>query len=181
MDMGDGVVTNPISKERIALLSAAPDVLRLEEQVPPEMVPPPAHVHSHQAEYFEVIEGRATVVVSGVERTLIAGQSLTIDAGTPHTWQNSGESVLRMITEFRPAGQMQSFFETFCGLASEGRCDNKGQPAFLQIVASAAIWDMYLAGPPVLAQRCLFALLRPLAWARGYRAKYARFNGTLGL
>jgi hypothetical protein len=52
-----------------------------------------------------------------------------------------------MITEFRPAGQMQSFFETYCGLASEGRCDNKGQPAFLQIVASAAIWDMYLAGP----------------------------------
>jgi hypothetical protein len=163
------------------LLSAAPDVLRLEEQVPPEMVPPPNHVHSHQAEYFEVVQGRATVVVAGVEQTLTVGQSMTIAAGTAHTWRNSGDGLLRMITEFRPAGQMQSFFETFCGLASEGRCDDKGQPAFLQIAASAAFWDIYLAGPPVLAQRALFALLGPIAWARGYRPRYPRFNGTLAL
>ena len=79
------------------------------------------------------------------------------------------------MTEFRPALRMQSFFETLCGLAAEGR-----KPDFMQIAASAPLWDTYLASPPVVVQRALFALVRPLAWARGYRARYARFDGTFG-
>jgi hypothetical protein len=67
---------------------------------------------------------------------------------------------------------MQSFFETLCGLAAEGR-----KPDFMQIAASAPLWDTYLASPPVVVQRAIFALVRPLAWARGY---YARFDGTFG-
>jgi hypothetical protein len=61
------------------------------------------------------------------------------------------------------------FFETLCGLAMERRT---------QVAASAALWDTYLASLPVMVQRALFALLRPVARARGYRASYVRFDGT---
>jgi hypothetical protein len=77
------------------------------------------------------------------------------------------------MTEFRPALRMQSFFETLCGLAMEGR-----KPDVLQVAASAALWDTYLASPPLMVQRALFALLRPVARARGHRASYVRFDGT---
>jgi len=105
---------------------------------------------------------------------LRAGDALEIAPGTPHTWWNSGDRLVRLVTEFRPALRMQSFFETMCGLAMEGR-----KLDVLQIAASAALWDSYLAGPPVMMQRALFGLLRPVAWARGYRARYGRFDGTL--
>ena len=75
---------------------------------------------------------------------------------------------------------MQSFFETYCGLAVEGRSDEKGQPPLLQVAASLPVWGMYLAGPPILAQRLLMAVLRPLAWLRGYRPRYERFEQVHG-
>jgi mannose-6-phosphate isomerase-like protein (cupin superfamily) len=173
--MAGGVLTNPITKERFVRLPAPPDRLRIEVQAPPDMVRPPLHLHRHSAESFQIRDGRATLLIGGVERVLRQADSLEAAPGTPHTWWNSGDGLLRFVTEFRPALRMQSFFETLCGLAAEGR-----KPDFMQIAASAPLWDTYLASPPVVVQRALFALVRPLAWARGYRARYARFDGTFG-
>ena len=71
---------------------------------------------------------------------------------------------------------MQSFFETYCGLAKEGRSDEMGQPPLLQVAASLPLWGMYLAGPPIVAQRLLMTTLRPIARLRGYRPRYQRFE-----
>ncbi len=171
--MAGGVLTNPMTNERFVRLPAPPDRLRIEVQAPPHMVRPPVHLHCHSAESFQILEGRATVLVDGTERVFREGDTLELAPGAPHTWWNSGDGLLRFVTEFRPALRMQSFFETLCGLATEGR-----KPDLLQIAASAALWDTYLASPPVLVQRALFAFLRPVARARGYRACYARFDGT---
>jgi mannose-6-phosphate isomerase-like protein (cupin superfamily) len=169
----------PFSKERIALLAASPDALRLDVQAPTDMVPPPLHVHLHAAESFKVVEGEATVTVGQHAQTLRVGQCVTVAPGTSHTWRNSGDGVLRIEAEFRPAGGMQSFFETFCGLATEGRCNQRGQPSLLQVAVAADRWDSYLAGPPIVMQRVLFGILRPIAWLRGYRPSYTRFEHTL--
>jgi hypothetical protein len=177
--MRDGVLSNPITGEQITLRSATTDRLRLEILVSAGGSRPPLHLHRRSAESFEVVEGRMTVLVGRAERALAPGEKLEVPAGTAHTWWNAGEGILRFNTDFRPAGHMQSFFETLCGLAADGRMDAAGQPAFLQIVASAAFWDTYLAGPPLLAQRGLFLLLSPFAWAAGYRASYPRYEGSL--
>jgi mannose-6-phosphate isomerase-like protein (cupin superfamily) len=138
--MAGGVLTNPITKERFVRLPAPPDRLRIEVQAPPDMVRPPLHLHRHSAESFQILDGRATLLVDGVERVLRQADSLEAAPGTPHTWWNSGDGPLRFVTEFRPALRMQSFFETLCGLAAEGR-----KPDFMQIAASAPLWDTYLA------------------------------------
>ena len=65
---------------------------------------------------------------------------------------------------------------TFCGIAQEGHANASGGPPFLQVVTSASHWDSYLAGPPVAVHRILFAVLRPLAYLRGYQACYDRFR-----
>jgi hypothetical protein len=137
------------------------------------MVRPPLHLHCHSAESFQILEGCAALLVNGAERVFRQGETLEVAPHAPHTWWNAGDGLLRFITEFRPALRMQCFFETLCGLAMEGR-----KPDVLQVAASAALWDTYLASPPVMVQRALFALLRPVARARGYRAFYARFDGT---
>jgi mannose-6-phosphate isomerase-like protein (cupin superfamily) len=170
------ILENPVSKERIVVHRGEPGVFRIEEQVPVDMIRPPLHLHRRQQERFEVLAGEVTVQVRKDLHVLAVGRCLVVQPGTPHTWWNSGESELRMLTEFRPPGNMQSFFETFCGVAQEGRANASGGPPFLQVVASASHWDSYLCGPPVPLQRALFAVLRPLAHQRGYRAGYDRFD-----
>ncbi len=173
-------LVNPVSKEEITFLQTGADtdgeLFAFEVVAPPDMVPPPAHVHARQEERIEVLEGEITTRVGGREAVLQAGDTAVWDAGVAHTWWNSGPGELRFRAEFRPAGDMQSFLETYCGLASEGRCDVEGQPPLLQVAASLPLWGMYLDGPPVLAQRVMMALLRPIAWSRGYRARYERFE-----
>jgi quercetin dioxygenase-like cupin family protein len=173
---------NPVSRERISFLHTGAETggrsFLFEVVAPPETVPPPAHVHAGEEERVEVLGGQMTARVAGHETVLRAGDSCVWAAGSDHTWWNSGAGELRFRAEFRPAGNMQSFFETYCGLAAEGRCDDKGQPPLLQVAASFPLWGMYLHGPPILAQRMLMAVLRPLAWLRGYRARYERFESA---
>ena len=73
-------------------------------------------------------------------------------------------------------GNMQSSFGPYCGLAAEGRSDEKGQPLLLQVAASLPLWGMYLAGPPIPAQRLFMAVLWAVAWLHGYRLRYERFE-----
>jgi quercetin dioxygenase-like cupin family protein len=166
---------NPVTRERFAVRRHGNGVLILEVQAPADMIRPPLHRHLHQHESFQVLRGQATVQAGSDRHVLEQGQQCTVTPGTPHTWWNSGTGDLVILAEFRPPGSTLSFFETFCGMASEGRCTSAGAPPFLQIAASARTWDMYLAGPPVALQRALFAALRPLSRLRGYRPSYDRF------
>lgn len=174
------VIGNPVSGETFTFPSTSADIasrcLRLEVTAPVGVVSPPRHIHRQEEERFEVLEGEITVLAGRGTKLLRAGDTCQIPPGQAHTWHNSGARPARMIVEFTPAGAVLSFFETFCGMAQEGRCDKRGQPPLLQVAASLPLWQMYLASPPIPVQRFAMALLRPLAQARGYRARYPRFE-----
>src|SRR5438477_12884753 len=138
------------------------------------MIRPPLHLHRGQQESFEILHGQVTVQTGREQHALGPGDRLAVPPATAHTWWNSGAQEAVLLAEFDPPGQTLSFFQTFCDMASAGRCNAHGTPPFLQIAASARWWDMYLAGPPVTLQRALFAALGPLARIRGYRASYPR-------
>jgi quercetin dioxygenase-like cupin family protein len=176
--MATAELENPVTKERFIIRHHGPEALLLEVHVPPDMIRPPLHLHRGQQESFEILHGQVTVRAGREQRTLVRGGRFAVAPATPHTWWNSGDDEAVMLAGFRPPGQALSFFQTFCGMASEGRCNAQGSPPFLQIAASARWWDMYLAGPPVIVQRALFAALGPLARIRRYRASYQRFSET---
>jgi len=173
-------IENRFSKERITFLQTGAEtdgeLFALEVWVPTDMVSPPPHLHVTQEERLEVLEGEMTVQADGRQHVLRPGESHVLKPGVAHTWQNSGPGSLRFRGEFRPAGNAQSFFETYCGLAAEGHSDERGQPPLLQVAASLPLWGIYLAGPLILAQRLLMAVLRPVARLRGYRPRYERFE-----
>jgi quercetin dioxygenase-like cupin family protein len=179
VDTATRQIENPLSRERITFLRTGEEtggeLFAFEVRAPTDMVAPPAHLHA-QEERLEVLQGEVTVRSGGRREVLRAGESLVWGPGVAHTWWNSGPGDCRFRAEFRPAGNVQSFFGTYCGLAAEGRSDEKGQPPLLQVAASLPTWGMYLAGPPVLAQRLLMAALRPVALLRGYRPRYERFE-----
>ena len=174
------ILQNPVSGEQFEFLITTADSagqrFRMEVTAPVGVTSPPSHLHRREEESFEILDGEVTVMAGGQASILRAGQRCSIPPGVAHTWRNTGDGPIRMAVEFSPAGAMQSFFETFCGLAREQACDEHGQPPMLQVAASMSLWQMYLARPPIAVQRLAMAALRPLAHARGYQPRYDRFE-----
>lgn len=93
----------------------------------------PEHIHPVQESSCEVLSGQLTFRINGVERVLEAGDRVTIPARVPHHFWNSGDEVAHSLQAFRPALRTQQFFETWFGLARDGKLDDKGMPSLLQL------------------------------------------------
>jgi len=133
------------------------------------------HVHPGQEERFTVLAGAMRFIVGGQECVAQAGQEVVVPAGTPHTFGNAGPSEARFRAEDRPALQSEGFFESYFGLAQDGKMNPRtGLPSLLQLAVALHHYrrEIVLARPPRLVQRVLFGLLAPIGRLLGYRAPY---------
>jgi quercetin dioxygenase-like cupin family protein len=133
------------------------------------------HIHPLQNEHFEVISGTLRGRIAGNEVTSGPGEKIVVPAGTPHVWWNSGADELHVLVDFRPALKIEAFFETFFGLAQDGKVHPKtGLPNLLQL--AVVLWayrnELLLARPPRLVQMLFFGLLAFIGKLLGYKAEY---------
>ncbi len=68
-----------------------------------------------------------------------ADETATIPAGVAHFQRNDTEAEIEAIEEYRPAKQMQEFFEVLIGWANEGKTNDAGMPSILR----AAVMHRY--------------------------------------
>lgn len=96
---------------------------RTEVQVtlPPRPMTPPAHIHPGQEEQYVVTDGFLEVLTGRDWRTLKAGETLSVPAGTVHTFRNrSGENVMfRMI--HTPALAFERYLDRLYWLSAMNR------------------------------------------------------------
>lgn len=168
------VIENPVTGERMTFVKTASDtngtLLELRLQLQPNAHNASSHVHPRQVERITVVEGELHLALGGEpERTLSAGETVTIGSGVPHYWQNRTGRLVETRIEYEPALNTEEFFETFFALGRSGRTDAAGVPGLLRISLSAPHFDIYLAKLPVWLQKAAFALLGPLALVLGYR------------
>ena len=71
---------------------------------------PRDHIHTHQEERLEVVEGTVRCRVAGKEHVLERGRVIVIPAGTPHAVWNDDRGGSRSISEYRPAMNAQAMF-----------------------------------------------------------------------
>lgn len=142
-------IENPVAGERIIFRQTAQEtggtLLQFDDLLRVGGFGPPEHVHPHQEERFHVVAGTMGLRVGDREQTLHPGESLTVPPGVPHTWWNAGTEELHQLAEFRPALNLETFFETLFGLARDGKCDQEGQPTFMQIAAMVPVYHIYLS------------------------------------
>jgi hypothetical protein len=133
-----------------------------DSKLTPAFPRPPLHVHPSQAERFEVRGGRLRLTIGRSELLLGVGDSVTVPAGTPHTFAVEGADAVSLRAEFAPAGELARFFEGLHRLAHEGHIDARGRPRSLAVApfALAHLGEFRLARAPARVQR---ALLRGLA------------------
>ena len=174
---GDEIV-NPRTGQRMVFLETASETngeqVRIDTYNPPTGVAEPEHVHPFQESGAEVISGSLRFRVGGQERSVKAGETITIAANTPHNFWNDGEKEAHAVQWFRPALKTDRFFETFFGLAQDGKLNDKGLPSLLQMAVSVPYFGDggRLTSPPWAVQRAVFAVLAPVGRLLGYRAEY---------
>ena len=172
------VIRNPVTGETTTFLVTAADsggkVLEIEMAADPKAAGGTEHIHPKIMERYEMLEGRLSLLLEGNETTVSAGQHLDIPAGTKHSFWNPDDAPARVRVRFEPAGRFEEFMESLYALASDGKTNAKSRPKLLQaaLIGRRHIDDIALARPPVFVQRLLYAVLAPIARARGYRDRY---------
>lgn len=173
------MLTHPITGERIVFRKTARDtageLLQADFYMRPGAFVAAMHIHPLQEERFEVISGTLRGRVAGKELSSGPGEVIVVPKGVPHVWWNSGDDELHVLVEVRPALKLEHFFETFFGLAQDGKVDPKtGLPNLLQmaVIMQAYRNELVLAQPPRLVQTLLFGLLAPIGRLLGYKADY---------
>jgi quercetin dioxygenase-like cupin family protein len=182
---GDEIV-NPRTGQRMVFLETGEEsdgqLLRIDSYNPPAGGPEPEHVHPFQESGAMVLAGSLRFSVDGEERSVKAGESITIPADTPHNFWNDGEEEAHAVQWFRPALKIDRFFETFFGLAQDGKLNDKGLPSLLQLAVGVPYFgdEIRLTNPPWAIQRALFGLLAPVGRMLGYRPEYPYSHGGSG-
>jgi mannose-6-phosphate isomerase-like protein (cupin superfamily) len=154
-------ITSPPTKQTITFVRTAADSggkeLVIEALMEPGASMPP-HIHLHQEERFEVLDGDASFRVDGRWVHLGAGGRLTIPPRTPHRFRNESDRNVRLQATLLPALRTEDLFERLFRLGSEGRVNRLGAPGPLQTAAMIREFRdefFYLAGVPVALQRLL--------------------------
>jgi quercetin dioxygenase-like cupin family protein len=168
-------IANPRTGQRMLFLKTAGEtggaLLSMQTTNPPTGEFEPVHVHPLQESSAKVLSGRLHFVMRGKSRIVGPGEAVTIPAGAPHHFCNDGGEDAVAIQEFRPALRTAEFFETYFELARRGELDDEGRPSLMRfaVLGPAFADEIRLASPPWPLQRLAFALLGPLARARGHR------------
>ena len=174
-------VENPVTGHKVMFLKTAAEtsgeLLQIEYIVPNREEPLqyiPLHFHHVVEERFEVVSGCLGILVDKKEnrRFLKPGEAVVIPPDTVHTFWNASDEEMRFITDIRPAGELQTYWETAFGLAENGKVNNKGVVGFWQVMALFPVMDTYMPGLPAGLQRTIFGPFVWLSHRMGYKAAY---------
>ena len=173
------VLTNPVTREKIVFRQTARDtageLLQGDLYIPPGGFVAAEHIHPLQEESFTVISGKLQGRVAGKELIGTPGETVVVPKGTPHVWWNSGSEELHVLVDIKPALKLENFFETFFGLAQDGKVNLKTglpNPFQMALVMRAFRNELILARPPQFVQTVLFGSLAPIGSLLGYKAEH---------
>jgi quercetin dioxygenase-like cupin family protein len=169
------VIENPAARMKLRLVRTAAEtggaLLEMEATYEPGSVEPLEHFHPNQDERFEILAGTIEAKVGDQRRTLTAGDTLEIPAGTAHAMWNGGEDAARVTWQTRPALRTEDFFRVIGRLAQEGRLTPKGpsNPLLGAAVMQEFRDEFRPTNPPAPIQAVAFPVLATLGRAFGQR------------
>ena len=132
------------------------------------------HYHPYQENRFSVKQGQLLFTIDGKEELASAGDIISIPKNVPHSFYNAGQVDAHYVQEFFPALKIDSLFETFFGLARDGKLNQNGSPNIFRTALILLHFEkeLRLAQPNWMLQKIIFNKLAPIARLMGYKAVY---------
>lgn len=171
-------ILNSRTGQRTVFLQTAADTtgayLRMESFHPPRQPAEPEHVHPFQESCCEVLSGTLHFRIAGRERVVKPGEIINIPRNVPHYFWNDGGEAAHAVQEFRPALNIEDFFDTYFALARDGQLNEQGIPVrMFHLAVLLREYDQVIrvTQPPRLVQLLLMSLA-PFGRLLGYRGTY---------
>jgi quercetin dioxygenase-like cupin family protein len=170
-------IENPVTGERIKFLKTSHDTggeyVLLEATVAPGGGVA-AHVHPYQTEEFEIISGSVEFKKNGKKVVAHDGDSVTVEPGDVHRFENVGDADAKFVTRVTPALGFETFLETMFGLAADGKTNKKGMPNPLRmaVIANAYIDDVRMPHVPGAIQKAALTVGAAVGRLAGYQPVY---------
>lgn len=178
-------IEHPLSGERLTFLETAAttggEYLKVRLEMAPGGSLPRPHTHPRAEERFEVVGGRVQIMTAGETRVAKAGETVIVPRGASHVWGNPFDDPAAIAVTVNPALDLETFFETWFGLASDGKVNARTQmPSFLQMVLVMHDYRAEIGVPGLagVALRGLAPVMAPVARVRGYRSSYPRYSNS---
>ena len=170
---------NPLSGERIVILSSAAEKLVWELQLAPGGRVPSTHAHPEQQERFTVLEGRMRFRIAGRSMTVVSGGTATVPPGTVHSFSNPGPRPARVLVETSPALDMVALLETAAAIARDQSAAARAFPRLFDLVLFMQDFEREVTAPylPKSLVRLVVGSLARLAGVFGADAHYRRLRG----
>jgi mannose-6-phosphate isomerase-like protein (cupin superfamily) len=123
----------------------------------------PEHIHPHQENIFEILDGRLHFRISGKTITMGRGEVVVIPAHAPHHFWNESGAEAHYIQKFKPALNSEAFFRTYFTLAEQNKLNKKGKPNLLRISKLCLRHqnEVRLARPSWPIQKLIFTVFAP--------------------
>lgn len=168
------VVYNTATGERLVFQTVARDsageLVRLDVFFPPGSAARATHVHPHQEERFEIVDGSLRFRVGRETKVARAGDVIVVPAGTPHRPSNLGDMEAHCIAEFRPALNIETFFENaFALLSTTG--PRFSVPMILGLSELLSHYRREVVATPAV-MRVATELAAPIGRVFGYRPRF---------
>jgi quercetin dioxygenase-like cupin family protein len=115
------------------------EYVEMEFVLPTGCVPPPPHVHPHQVEEYEVLEGTFEVVLDGQWRTLGPGETASVPQGALHTFRNRSGATVRVRNWHRPAMRFEEFIEQMSLTLRKAGVSSKRDPRLYMCLSNVML------------------------------------------
>ena len=171
-------IENPVTGERLVFHETSAETggarVVFETIVQPGGFVAAAHMHPFQTERFEVLAGTLGMRRGGEKVELGAGETVVVEAGTPHKFWNAGEDEVRFTCTVTPAVQFERLIATMYSLAAAGKTNRKGMPnpIRLAVIANHHFDDVRLPVVPQKLQKIALVLGAPVGRMVGYPATF---------
>ena len=170
-------IENPVTGERITFHKTSRDTggeyVLIEAAVAPGGGVA-SHVHPYQTEEFEILSGSVEFRNGGDKLVASEGDSVTVEPGTIHRFENVGPDEARFTTKVSPALEFESFLETMFALAADGKTNKKGMPnpVRMAVIAKEYFDDVRAPHVPGALQKAALAAGAAVGRLVGYTPSY---------
>lgn len=151
------LIVNPVTGDRMTILHPSHhshgSYAKIQFELPPGAKGSPLHYHTAMDETFTVLKGCLEMEVGqkGKRRILKPGESISVTAGTHHSFCNASNEWVTFTTENRPADGFEQFIRGLYGLAIDSKVNAAGMPTnLLQFAILLKLSDTIPIGVPPL-------------------------------